>query len=52
MCLCFFFTDLKANSYHSPIIIIKLMAFVTNNECVYCAVRPGSLNYKRVNIGL
>ena len=48
-CIYVFCMDLRTNSYYFPI-SINWLVFITE-ECVYCAVRTGSLYIIQVNLG-
>ena len=48
-CIYVFCVDLRTNSHYFPI-QHYLTGFITETECVYCAVRTESLNIIQVNL--
>ena len=48
-CIYVFCVDLRTNSDYFPI-QPSLTGFVKETECVYCAVRTGSLNIVQVDV--
>ena len=50
-CVYVFCVDLRTNSHYFPVKINWLVC-ITKTECVYCAVRTGSLNVIQVNLSL
>ena len=47
-CIYVFCVDLRTNSHYFPY-NINWLVFITETQCVYCAIRTGSLNACQIN---